>query len=151
MHQSYLTTVFDQSRDIVGSFIHFFTTKFLLAILFGVYEFLFGIQDYKAMIALLVLVVIDFSTGITSTRYTGEPITSRRTFKTAVKTGVYCVLITSAHLTEAIVPGVTFIDEAMISFLALTELVSIMENIGKMGYSVPQRLLNTLKKERDDK
>lgn len=143
-------TMMMQIREIGFSFLHFANAKIGLAIVIGIAEFLFGVQDNQSLLALLILVVIDLATGVGSTRFTAEPITSRRVFKTAVKTSVYLVLICSAHLTEYIIPGVTFIDEAMISFLALTELVSIMENIGKMGYMVPQKLLNQLRTKRDE-
>jgi|SRR6185436_5843863 len=150
-HTSYLTTFVKQFQEMLISFGHFFDLKIMLAILLSVGEFLFGIDTYQSIFGLTVLIVIDLATGVFSTRETGEPISSRRIFKTAAKLGVYLMLISSAHVTENIIPGVTFVDQAMVSFLALTELVSIMENVGKMGYTVPQKLLGWLRKERDDK
>lgn len=115
----------------------------------GAFEFFYGVQDNQSLVALTVLVVLDLATGVWSTKNTGEPITSRRLFKTAVKWFVYLTLVAAAHLAETVVPGVSFVDESMLSFLALTELVSIMENVGKMGYTMPQKLLGMLRQKKE--
>lgn len=117
----------------------------------GTVWYLVGGQNKSAVTAVIVLLAIDLVTAIMAKFKIGEPIESRKALKTATKTVTYGLFLAGAHLTEMIVPGTTFLDEAALSFLALTELISIIENIGKMGYAVPQKLLNRLVAARDDK
>ncbi len=62
------------------------------------------------------------------------------------------MLITTARLSEYSLPDVIgYLDETIIAFLCLTELISVLENTGKMGYAIPAQLLNKLKSWRDEK
>lgn len=118
----------------------------LLVPLFGVF---FGFENPAILQALFLLTAIDFVTGVCSARVAGEQIKSRIAVKSAYKVAVYGLLVSSGHLAEMITPGGTFIEEAVTSFLALTELISIIENVGKMGFAVPNKLLNQLQKLRE--
>lgn len=113
--------------------------------------FLFGVHNGSLLIGLVVLIIFDTILGIGAAYTEGRVIESRRALKAATKLAVYAVLASSAYMVESIVPSSTFIDEAMISFLALTEFISIMENAGRMGFTVPQRLLNRLQDLRGTK
>lgn len=136
---------------VFASLEHFFIVKFLGAVAVAAAAFLFGVDLNAAMLALLVLMTMDLITGISAAYVCGEMIESRRAFKSALKLGVYCILVASAHLADVAVFGGLHIQEGMIAFLALTELVSLLENAGKMGYGVPRRLLNQLRTLRDSK
>ena len=39
----------------------------------------------------------------------------------------------------------------MVAFVGITEFISILENIGRLGYQTPKKLLNQLKEYRDNK
>lgn len=130
---------------------NFFSLKVIPSFIVPLLGLLFGLGNPMVLKALFLLVVIDFITGIASAYVAKEPIRSRSAVRSAFKVAVYGMLIAAGHLTEAIVPGTTFIEEVVVSFLALTELISIIENIGKMGYAVPKKLLNQLQKLRDQK
>lgn len=119
------------------------------ALIAGLAGFMVGSDNKASMAALLVLIFIDLITAIGARFKIGEAIESRKILKTATKVVVYGLMVSGAHLTENIVPAATFIDTAAISFLAITELVSIIENAGKMGYAIPQKLLNKLVELRD--
>lgn len=108
----------------------------------ALFTFLFGAQNSSILLALLVLVTFDMFMGIMAAYSTKEVISSRRALKTATKLLVYGILASGAYFTESVIPADTFLDDAMISFLALTEFISIMENAGRMGFTVPQKLLN---------
>jgi len=127
----------------------YFGLKFLTSFLFPTFAFLFGVGNEKIVYGLLVLIVIDFVTGVGAAKRLGHPIQSRSAVKSAYKVAVYGLLMSAGHITEAIMPGMTYIEQAVTSFLALTELISIIENAGKMGFAVPQRLLNQLQVWRD--
>lgn len=134
----------------IGIYEHFFVKVwYSLAVPF--ITFTFGIHNTLVIQVIFILIIIDFITGITSAYMAGEKITSRRTVKTAFKVVIYGILISSGHLVEKILPGTFFIEEIVSSFLGLTEFISILENAGKMGYGVPQKLLHKLQEMRDDK
>lgn len=136
-------------RGIYEGVVHFFGIKLLPSVVIPVFGVLFGLQNPAILRALMILVVIDFITGIASAKVANEQIRSRAAVRSAFKVAVYGLLVSAGHLTEVIVPGNLFIEEAVVSFLALTELISVIENIGKMGFAVPSKLLNQLQKLRD--
>lgn len=125
--------------------------KVPMALAFGALTFLFGETNHDALIALTALISIDLVTALIAKYKIGEEIESRKVLKSVTKLVIYGLFVSAAHLTERIVPGATFMDEVAISFLAVTELVSVMENIAKMGYSMPQKLLNNLKQIKEQK
>lgn len=127
----------------------YFDLKIFPSIILPTFGFFFGLGSEKIMLALTCLIIMDFITGLLAAKKTGEPIQSRNAVKSAYKLAVYGLLVSAGHLTESIVPGTTYIEEAVMTFLALTELISLIENVGKMGYAIPQRLLNQLQSWRD--
>lgn len=128
----------------------FFALKFWPSIVVPVFTILFGVENEVILRALLILVIFDFITGIISARQSNQPIKSKTAVRSAFKLAMYGLLISAAHLTEQITPIATFIEEAVITFLAITELISIIENVGKMGYAIPKKLLQKLQKLRDE-
>lgn len=124
--------------------------KLLPSIAIALFGVLFGLDNYTVIRALLFLISIDFITGIASAKATKEVIKSKTAVRSAFKVAVYGLLLSAGHLTETVTPGSTYIEEAVATFLAITELISIIENIGKMGFAVPKRLLNQLHKFRDE-
>jgi phage-related holin len=114
-------------------------------------EFLIDNALAKAMLALFILVIFDWVTGVMAAKKTGEHIKSSKIVRTPVKLVVYFMLITGARIAEYSMPDlVHFIDEAVIAFLTTTELISLIENTGRIGYAIPRKLLNKLKSIRDD-
>ena len=128
-----------------------FWTKTLISTLYALYTFFFGVTLVAASKALLALIIIDFCTAFFAVKKSGEVISSAKVFRTPLKILVYFMLVSAAHLMETASPLLGFLDETMLGFLALTELISILENTGKMGYVVPQKMLNRLRELRDDK
>ena len=146
----YLQRTLDTLHDITASFCFMCVAKIPIAIIGGLFIYLFGIENADAVVALVVIVCFDFATGISASYINKEALESKRAVKTAVKIVFYGLFVSSSFLTEGIVPGNTLIDVATISFLALTELISIMENLGKMGYQVPLMLLGKLRTMRKE-
>ncbi len=116
-----------------------------------IYEFAFGNLPYNVAGAIVALVLIDMFTGIMASKRTGVIITSKRAFATAGKLAVYGLLISAGHLTEVVIGYNVQLDEGIMVILALTELISILENGANLGYSIPKKLLNQLKKMRDER
>lgn len=128
----------------------FAMTKILFSLVSSLGVFAFGIEHAVIVKSLILLVVIDFVTGVWSARVTGEHISSRRAVKSAYKLVMYGLLIAGAHLTEVILPGKTYLEDIVTGFLAVTELISILENSGRMGYAIPQKLLKKLQDFRNE-
>lgn len=115
------------------------------------YAFIFNPQHEAAMIAVLILIIFDFITGISAAKFTGEEIKSSKIFRSALKVAIYFMLISAGHLTQKAVGLDFFLEETILAFLAATELISILENTGRLGFAIPQKLLNKLEAFRDNK
>ena len=137
-------------QNLFQSIGKFFALKFWPSFLLPLFGMLFGFDNTMILRALLFLLVFDFFTGIIAAKMTKEPIKSKTAVRSAFKTAMYGLLVSTAHLTEQITPIATFIEEAVITFLALTEMISIIENVGKMGYAIPRKLLRRLQSLRDE-
>jgi toxin secretion/phage lysis holin len=93
----------------------------------------------------------DCLTAIWAAYKSGETIKSAKIFRTPVKIVIYFGLIYFARITEYGLPELlTILDETVIAFCVVTELISIMENVNKMGYPVPTKLLSKLINVRDN-
>lgn len=88
------------------------------------------------MLALLFLVGSDVVTGIWAAVVTNQPLTSRRLARTVVKTFVYLTTICVVHVANKfLLSAGDFslpLDTLIVSFIALTELKSILENLQKI-------------------
>lgn len=142
------------------SFLETLTTKVFRAVeakiaaglVLGSLSFYFDVVYKNALLSIVVLVIFDFLTAIAANKKSGHAIESAKVFRSAVKTTIYFLLISAGFLAEnATHRVIPFIDETIMGFLALTELISILENVGMMGFAVPQRLLNQLEKYRSEK
>ena len=126
-------TIKRQLVEIKLSGFNFFWIKIPTAYFIVVVDYIFGPENHQKMLMLAIIIVIDLITAIFAEYKTKNPIQSRKMLKTATKFAVYYLMIAGAHMTEKILPGSTFIDNAVICFLAITELISILENIGRAG------------------
>lgn len=129
-----------------------FTAKAVGGGFLAIYAFLFSFESWQLMAALIVLVTFDMVTGIFAAKKTGEEIKSSKAARTAVKLAMYGLLISSGHLTDSIIgipEGWFNIETALLGFLAATELISILENSGRMGFGVPRKILNQLHRYTD--
>lgn len=122
-------------------------TGFAIAALSFMFDFVYK----DALIAIFILLIFDFAIGLGAVKKNGEPIQSAKIFRSAIKVVVYFLLISAGRLaeigTQSLFP---IIDEVVMGFLAVTELISILENAGKLGYAIPQKLLNRLNEYRDN-
>ena len=83
---------------------------------------------YGSLIAVGVLIVIDLIFGICKTIKQKEHFSSRRFGDTLIKFLVYQLLIVSAHIVEVtLCPFIPF-TQVTLSFIGITELISIGEN-----------------------
>lgn len=124
--------------------------------MFGAYlllfaDFLFGIEPKTALIALLMLVIADFLTGVTASVMTGARVKSAKVYRTGIKLAIYFLAISSGHFVEVALGMNIGADEMLIVFFAVTEFVSIMENMARLGFATPKKLLNIMEDIRNNK
>lgn len=103
--------------------------------------------EYEALIAIFALRGIDFFTG-TYWALKNKCWCSTASTKGAIKSGMYLILIIASRLADKILP-VKFASPMMDTWIVVTELGSILENVYKLGYPVPILLLDKLKKFQD--
>jgi toxin secretion/phage lysis holin len=126
--------------------------SFLGGLSFSIYSFTFGMNNNIALFSLLLLIIFDFISAVAAAYVTGEEIKSAKILRSAVKIVVYFGLVAGAHLAENGLPLFAgILDESTIGFLVATELISLMENAGKLGFKTPNVVLNRLKEFTDRK
>lgn len=122
-----------------------FEFKIITGIFISALTFLYDGVYKDAMLAIVILVIFDLLTRLAAEKKLGQPIKSQKVFRTPVKFLVYFLMISAARMAEVATNNVLpILDETMMGFLGATEFVSTLENIGHMGYAVPQKLLNQL-------
>lgn len=119
-------------------------TKIVSGIGLTILSFMFDALQRDALLALLILIIIDFFSALLAAYNTDEAIRSAKIFRTALKIVVYFLLVSAGFLAERAIP-LGIIDEIILGFLVATELISVLENAARAGYAVPTGLLNTLK------
>ena len=103
--------------------------------------------EYEALIVICSLRVIDFITG-TRLAIKFKQWCSEKSTKGVVKSGMYLILIIASRLADKILP-LKFASPMMDTWIVVTEMGSILENVYKLGYPVPSLLVEKLKKFQD--
>lgn len=140
----HFTLFVHHATEVIGKQSHYWLFKLPICFFLAGFSFFLGVENQSMLVALLTLMTFDLLMGLSAAYMSGEEIQSRRVLKSASKLAVYAILCSGAYMVEGIMRGTTLVDEMMISFLALTEFVSIMENASRMGFSVPTKLLNKI-------
>lgn len=126
--------------------IHTLTEVTLLKLFASVvvaFLFLFGDFHTQGVIAVLMLMTFDTVLGVQASWYEGKAITSRR-FSRVVQKGIIYLMAISAGFFTDITIGWHIVQSTMIAFIGVTEFISILENMGRLGYQTPKKLLNQL-------
>jgi phage-related holin len=127
---------------------NYFTSKVVVGGIIVVYSFFFNISFANVMSALVALVVFDMITAVAGAKVRGELIESRKMAKSAFKLMVYGLVVSAGHLTDLAMGLSSFafnLEIGLIGFWAATEMISTLENVGKMGYATPAKLINALR------
>jgi toxin secretion/phage lysis holin len=129
-------------QDIINTVIEPSLLKIVVSGAFA-FSFLFGDFHQQAIVAILMLMVFDTIFGVMATYYEGQAITSRRFSRVVQKGVVYFMAISAGYFADQTIQW-NVIQATMIAFIGVTEFISILENMGRLGYATPQRLLNQL-------
>ncbi len=124
------------------------------AILTGLWSYVAQTEASAAAITgLFVLVGLDMVTGMAASLKRGKKISSRRSRDTVFKAIAYLSVIGAASAVERIVPGTVSLVPGAIVPLAVTELVSLLENVRYLGVrdgGVLKRILEAALAHPDD-
>lgn len=94
---------------------------------------------------LLIFVVVDWLTGWAAAWIKHE-LRSRVGFEGIARKAAIFLVVTISHFVDIIVTGGTgIIQDAVIFFYLANELLSITENLGRMGVPMPDTLRNAVK------
>lgn len=108
----------------------------------GVVDYLFG--GWTTMLTLLWwMVIIDFFTGWAAAWINGE-LKSRSGYYGVFRKVTVFLLITIAHLIDGILGGEHYFRDAVVFFYLANELLSVIENVGRMGVPMPDILRNAV-------
>lgn len=106
--------------------------------------FFFGSVYNDALVAIAMLMAIDTVLGVAAAWHNGEAIKSRRFSRVVLKGIIYFTAISAGYFADLTMPF-NIIQGTMVAFVGVTEFISILENVGRMGYKTPKRLLNDLR------
>lgn len=104
------------------------TAGAILSYLFGGWSALLGV--------LLVFVVADYLSGVVAAAVEGRLSSSAGLRGIAKKVGIFG-LVAVAHLVDSVLGQAHFLRDATIFFYLANELLSILENFGRIGVPIP--------------
>ncbi|MBO1628182.1 phage holin family protein [Bacillus arachidis] len=117
-------------------------TKSFIAAFGGFCGYFFGGWDAVLQI-LVTMAAIDYITGMIAAGYNGE-LKSKVGFKGIAKKVVLFLMVGVAAQLDTAFGSNSAIREATIFFFMGNELLSILENAGRMGIPLPQALTNAV-------
>lgn len=116
--------------------------KLSVGALGGGIAFLFGGWSMGLQV-LLMFMVVDWFTGILASYIQGK-LSSKIGFKgIAKKTGMLCIIVV-CHYLDLILNTGSAIEETATFFYIANELLSLIENTGRMGLPLPPQLTNAV-------
>jgi len=104
----------------------------------AVVGFLFGGWS-KALILLVSLAILDYLTGVLASAVEGK-LSSRVGFRGIPKKIMIFVVVAVGHLVDTAIGTNHMFRDAAIFFYCANEVVSILENAGRIGIPVPEQL-----------
>lgn len=107
-----------------------------------IFTFLYG-PEFLVLTALLVFMAIDYITGIIASIISGVGLSSSYGFKGLLKKfATLCVIAVTHHIDLLL--GTSMAMLGAVYFYSALELISIVENCGKMGVPLPKGLKNSI-------
>lgn len=129
-----------------------FSMKTALTALYVIGSFLFGGLSSQAVLGLIVLITMDFCVAIWDERKHGQEVTAKKSKRTPIKILVYFSMIAGGHMVEYGLPvQAQLLDDSILAFLLVTELISVMKHFGNLGYKTPNKIINSLQEKIGDK
>jgi toxin secretion/phage lysis holin len=108
------------------------------ALMGAVISFSFGVWD-ESLTFLLVLMAIDYFTGVAAAIKDGSGLNSNIGFWGLFKKGLILLMMIIAHRLDILL-GTDVVKGSAIFFYIANELLSIIENYGRLGLPLPERI-----------
>lgn len=118
-----------------------------ISVVFTTFVYLVGGIDV-AMKSLLIVIVIDYITGVMSAIY-NKKLNSTIGLKGILKKFSYLIIVSLSVILDRIVGDTGAIRTLVIYFFVANDGISIVENIGKMGVPLPKKLTEVLEQLRN--
>lgn len=116
---------------------------FVCAIAGGIVSYLFGAIDHF-IIVMIAFMIIDYVTGVTAS-YIDKKWNSETGFKGILKKcTILCMVVMAVFLDRLLNIDNFIIRNAVASFIIANEGISILENIGRAGVPIPNKLKEVL-------
>ena len=133
---------------------HHGAVKATLATILGVFGYFFDMSLASALGALLTLSILDLFTAFLARRSDLLEPMSRPIRKTGHKIAGYLVSISSVFILAKIVSSdigidLTVLDNMLVWFFIIHEVISIIENLNTAGIPIPVPFLDKLKKVKE--
>lgn len=138
--QSHLDS--DLLLEKLSHLVQAFPIKIIFTSIISYFTYCFD-GKYTILGSLFALIVFDTFTGVWCAVKAKE-VSSRGFYRTTVKCLVYFIMLIVARIVDKSVL-IPFASTIMDSFLVVTEAISILENISKLGFMVPQVIISKLK------
>lgn len=111
------------------------------ALIGGVLGYIFHTAAVADMaLVALIMVILDMISGMVAAWQTGEAISSRRASRSIAKLLAYSCGVAGVSLAFKVIPGIgearVVAITAVLGLVILTELISVMENMDKLGLKV---------------
>lgn len=114
----------------------------VISVIFTTFVYLIGGFDI-AIQSLLIVMVIDYLTGIASAMYNKE-LSSKIGFKGILKKFSYLCVVALSVVIDNLTSQSGLIRTLVIYFFVANDGLSIIENMAEMGVKLPQKLIDSL-------
>lgn len=114
-----------------------------ISVILTTFIYLLGGFDI-ALQSLLIVIVIDYLTGISSAIYNKE-LSSKVGFKGIIKKFNYLLIVALSVIIDNIMGHSGLIRTLVIYFFVSNDGISIIENMAKMNVKLPEKLIEVLK------
>lgn len=133
-------------KNVIHSVGEFPLQKTIIATFLCTYSHVMG--DGKIFIPVFLLVFMDAVVGVMKALKNKTFSWSQGFKRSGQKFTVYVIMLLASGILDVEFPG-NYATTTMKTFLMVTEAISILENIGDMGWPVPIKLLDFLKLHRE--
>ncbi|QJD83807.1 phage holin family protein [Cohnella herbarum] len=108
------------------------------ALMGAVISFSFGVWN-ESLTFLLVLMAIDYITGVAAAIKDGSGLNSNIGFWGLFKKGLILLMMIIAHRLDLLL-GIDIVMGSAVFFYIANELLSVIENYGRLGLPLPERI-----------
>ena len=119
----------------------------VISVILTTFVYLVGGFDI-AIQSLLIVIVIDYLTGIASAIY-NKKLSSRIGFKGIIKKFCYLLVVALSVIIDNLLGSSGLIRSLVIYFFVANDGISIIENMAKMNVKLPEKLIDALEQIRN--